>query len=213
MRLLPKNDPTERHFEWSQQLLAFNLLIKEKGANVRAFWGIIPADNGDHADPETRSNIVLDENFDPSSIEAQAYLVQFCDKLFENDFAERKDDYSMCEINAFDDWLQEQSIAEIKDEGYLDTCNSADSLPMAEDKFHACIIHWSKLYNAKNILSKDGVVKIIRLDFRSPIIQYDQPISLLGDEWKKFEDFFEMEASAAPSGVNQMFQTSPVWWW
>ncbi len=213
MRLLPSSDPLERHYEWSKQLLSFDLLYSETGANVRAFWGITPADNGDHADPESRSNIVLDENFDPSSKEAQAYLVQLCDRLFENDFVERKDDHSMCELNAFNKWLQDQSVAKVKDDGYLDTCDGADSLPMAEEKFHACIILWSKLYNAKNILSVDGVVKIVRLDFRSPIIQYDQPLSLLEVEWKKFEDFFQKEASIAPSGVNQMFQTSPVWWW
>ncbi len=213
MRLLPHNDPLEQHYQWSRNLLSYDLFFADGGVNVRVFWGLTPSDKGDHIDPHTLSNLALDEDFDPSSIEAQTYLLEFCDRLFENDFAERRSDDFMCEINKFDDWLRNQTAAEVQDEGYLDSCAGADSLPMAEDKFHDCIVHWSKLHVAKNILSKDGIVKIIRLDFSAPTMQYDDPISTFEDEWNNIEAFFQNETTEAPHGVNQMFHGSWVWWW
>lgn len=180
---------------------------------MRSYWGVIPADEGKHNDPNTLSNLVLDEHFDPSSEAAQEYLLGFCDDLFMNDFVQKPFDDFECEINRFDSWLRKQSSSDEKDKEYIDACRDADSLPMAEELFHSCLIHWSKVYGEKNILSKDGVVKIIRVDFRSPIIQYSQPMNILREEWHKFEDWFKMENSLAPLGVDKMFHACAVWWW
>jgi len=212
VRLLPSKNPLEMHYEWNKLILT-NELFFASGSSMRTYWGIIPADEGKHRDPDTLSNLALDEQFDPSSEAAQEYLLGFCDDLFMNDFVQKPSADFKCEINRFDSWLQKQSSSDEKDNDYIDACRDADSLPMAEDLFHSCIIHWSKVNKEKNILSKDGIVKIMRVDSRSPVIQYSQSMNILKEEWNKFENWFEIKNSLAPLGVDQMFHACAVWWW
>ena len=51
-----------------------------------------PADTGDHLDPSNWTTLVLDETFDPKSADAQSYLLNFCDRLFET-FGQVSEDY------------------------------------------------------------------------------------------------------------------------
>ena len=60
-------------------------------------------------DPESWSQLKLDDSFDPSSEEAQLYMMDFCDNLFEQEFAETIDHDYVCPMTQFLMWLQGQS--------------------------------------------------------------------------------------------------------
>ena len=55
------------------------------------------------------SKLLLDDTFDPSSQEAQKYLLNFCDRLFATDFASVPNSEYQCAVNQFDFWLKEQA--------------------------------------------------------------------------------------------------------
>ena len=96
--LLPPSNEYELHRLWSQELLSTEL-AKGNGGVASIAFGLTAADTGDHLNPDSFTTLVLDDSFDPSSEEAQEYLLGFCDRLFANDFASPpKKDYE-CPIN------------------------------------------------------------------------------------------------------------------
>ena len=163
---------------------------------------------------DSLTTLELDDTFDPSSTEAQEYLVGFCDKLFEQSFVSPKDLDYQCPINAFDDWLQNQSNSSepFQTEEYISNCNKATSLPMAQEDFHPCMVAWSQLEEEDNVLSKRGKVKIIRMRTQNSV-GWDAPFSEMNTFWNEYEDWLSNERSTAPAGVNSMFHTSGAFWW
>ncbi len=157
---------------------------------------------------------MLDESFDPSSEDAQTYLLGFCDDLFDSDsdlVLPLYKDYE-CPINEFDTWLRNQTTLPTPDVAYTSNCAGASSLPVPQDQFHQCIIAWSKLTNNKNVLQKNGKVKILRARFMNSI-DFLAPFSEMDKFWSSFEDYMENERNIAPEGVNKMFHTSGSFWW
>ena len=57
------------------------------------------------ADPGTFTELVLDPTFDPSSQSAQVYLKEFCERIFDEDFAGIPDEEFSCPLSDFDFWL------------------------------------------------------------------------------------------------------------
>lgn len=71
---------------------------------VNVYWGIksINRENVDRWNPEDIGDAVLDDEFDLSSIEAQASLVKFCRDLREQEFVFNKN--VQCWIEDFQEW-------------------------------------------------------------------------------------------------------------
>jgi len=212
VRLLPKNNPFEQHFFWKAKLLS-QLLFIDGATFGKMHWGIRPADTGKRNDPDSLTQLVLDDNFNPKSEDAQNYLLGFCDKLFAEDFARPKDPSVKCPINRFDDWLGEQADNDdLDNDEYLSSCNNADSLPMPEDDFGPCLVAWSKLYDERNFLSNNGELKIMQLSITLNIA-WDAPYAEMDTFWSEFENWMSNEREIAPPGVKNMFNTAPAFWW
>lgn len=211
VRLLPENHPYELHFKWKQQLLS-HLLFYSGGSFGEITWGVISADTGTRNDPDSLTTLELDDTFDPSTTEAQEHLLGFCDDLFEQSFVSPKDPQYQCPINTFDSWLRNQTVSSDPTDQYTSNCNSATSLPMAQDDFHPCIYAWSQLTNEKNVLSKRGKVKIIRLRTLNSV-GWDAPFSEMDKFWTTYENYLTNVRSTAPAGLDGVFHTSGAFWW
>ena len=218
VRMLPPRISFEQHHSWSRNLLSYGLFTN-LGTPVRFIFGAKASDTGDHRDPYTLSKLALDDKFDPSSTDAQEYLKGFCERLLLNNFVSVRPNY-VCPINALDIWLSDQAALDVslQTPGYVDACkNGTDSLPMDESFFHSCFTFWFRtvgegLYTNRDVLDRDGIVKMIRINAITSV-QADNPYPVLQREWKKFEDWVEVESGMAPVGVNNFFHSASIWWW
>jgi hypothetical protein len=211
VRLLRSNNQFEMNYEWRLNIL-FEQLVKASGSTTLVIWGVKAADTGDHNNPESFTQLVLDDSFEPSNQEAQVYLRDFCGKMFENDWAESATDET-CPINKFDEWLQEQSTSESPQQIYLDHCGGATGLPLAESDFDACIYHWGQMEREFYILARNGKVEIMFFTFRGRV-RYDSAFEEIDKEWNTIEDWMNNERrTAAPASASGMYFTSEDYWW
>ena len=212
-RLLPPKNQFERYFNWNRLLLSMELMTAS--SNVKVYWGLNPADTGNHRNPNEMTTLELDETFEPKSTASQEYLRNFCDRLWENDFVFKSSTPYYCPFNSFEDWLNHQSTLPdaVKDTGYVGNCNNSSSLPMDEDYFHSCFSTWGKLKGSNSgILSKDGIVKIIWLEVLTDA-QFQDNYNILDGAFQNYETWFREESRNAPVGVNNFFHHSGLWWW
>jgi hypothetical protein len=211
VRLYNENDNQyEQNFVWRQNLL-YDALYKKGGSTAYVVWGLTPADNGDRNDPTEWSSLVLDDSFEASDTDSQAFLRDFCDKFFSNVFAGLVDSDYVCPINRFDEWLQEQSISTAPDSVYQDFCGGASSLPMDPSTFDACISGWADMENETTVLSRQGKVEVMYIKFNSRV-RYDSPYEDLDDEWHAIEDYMD-SLDAPPTALNGYFTSEDFWWY
>jgi hypothetical protein len=158
------------------------------------------------------TQLTLDDDFDPSSQAAQEHLVAYCDAFFENNWAERISEDYECPINAFDNWLQEQSASTSPSEAYLSNCDGATSLPMNSASFHSCMIAWSQLVVDQRVLQLDGKVRLLTFTFRSEV-RSDSPYDLLDDTWNAVESWMNIRRKDGPEEVDGAYFSSDHFWW
>mmetsp|Transcript_18498 Transcript_18498/g.28220 ORF Transcript_18498/g.28220 Transcript_18498/m.28220 type:complete len:371 (+) Transcript_18498:1995-3107(+) len=158
------------------------------------------------------TTLELDDSFDPSSEAAQEYMLEFCDRLFAEDFASKTFSDYECPMDKFNKWLQEQSSSTSPDMIYSDFCAGATEIPIRQEFFDRCIISWSKSVIETDVLSNDGEVKIILIRAQSRA-RFDSAYDLLKTEWNKFETWLKNERKTAPEGVNRMYHSSEDFWW
>ncbi|KAL7467681.1 hypothetical protein ACHAXS_007918 [Conticribra weissflogii] len=209
--ILPDSNPYQKHRSWSESLLS-NVMAKGEGSETSIIWGLTPADTGNHLNPDSWTTLVLDKSFDPRSPRSQKYLLGFCDRIFETNFASKISNNYVCPMNRFDKWLKEQSKSNAPSDAYLKNCDGALSVPVGHETFHPCMIAWTKEANETYVLEDKGEVKIIQIRSLSSVV-YDSPFSDLKKDWNAFEDWLETERSAAPTGVNGVYSSSIEYWW
>lgn len=162
--------------------------------------------------PNEWSQLVLDNSFDPSTEEAQSFILSFCPALFEEDFADFPVEGYRCPFETFADWIKEQANSDNPEQAYLDNCAGAESIPIPPQNFHECVIAWSQLVEDSRVLSNDGQVKIIWFQFASRV-RWDSPYDDLDEEWHRIEKWFNKKKEGAPVGVNNAFFSSLDFWW
>lgn len=222
VRIVTESIEFEKNYQWRQNLLS-EVVQKAGGSLAAIAWGVTPADTGDHNDPASWSQLVLDESFDPSTTEAQEYLKNYCPKFFSAEDPESGELFAglpyegfQCSMNKFDDWLQQESAAMTANgtasEIYEENCNGATQLPMDSDAFHPCMVAWSKAEEEYNVLSRDGVVEIIIFSFNSRV-RYDSPAKELDYEWNLIEDWMvDQSENGPPEAANAFFSSQDFWW-
>lgn len=156
---------------------------------------------------------MLDETFDPSSTEAQIYLRDFCSNFFAEDFAMLKKENFVCPINEFDDWLKENAQSDEPDPIYSSsTCGSPDSIPVDSDKFHSCLSTWALVNKNFDIISRDNVVKFMRIPFRNPAV-FTDPYDVLEEQKNAIDEWMVASNEDAPEGVDKAFFTGLTFHW
>ena len=120
-------------------------------------------------DPSSLPTLSVDDEFDPTSTEAQEYFLDFCDRLFAEDFAYLPYETYVCPMNSFDSWLKEQSSLpeEDQDEQYGMYCDEATSVPMDEKSFTNCFFSFgaqgSYIDYSDRPLVKQGNLQVMRI--------------------------------------------------
>ena len=118
------------------------------------------SDTGTTTNPGTLSQLLLDDSFHPSSESAQLYLSDFCDSLFNGEFAIKREE---CAIHMFENWLEVQSLLGAPSTAYSKHCDGAVVLPVSVDDFDPCIIAWSRESGNISVLQKDGKVRVLMI--------------------------------------------------
>jgi len=212
VRVLPSDNEFEMTFKWRQNLL-YDLLDRKAGSAAFVVWGLTPADTGNHNNPESFTALRLDDSFEPSKTEAQLYLRDFCDRLYAEDFATPLENFEECSMNLFDTWLSEQAVSAEPDAIWTEYCAGADSIPVPEENFDACIHHWNQQYGDSHILTREGKVEIMYIRYNSRV-RFDSPYGDLDKEWHLIEDWMEADArDNAPASADGMYFTSEDYWW
>jgi len=212
VRLLSPNNEFEKAAEWRKSLLSTELEKLGGGSKVSIIWGVLPADTGDHTDPSSGTKLLLDDTFEPSSAEAQKYLLSFCDELFQQEFASPLDGNYACSMERFDQWLLEQSTAENPDLEYITMCGGASRVPVPEDQFHDCISNWARKEQETSVLSRDGVVQTMIVSFMNKAL-FTDPFEVLDEQMNMIEDWLVAKSEIAPSGVDQSFFAGGTFYW
>lgn len=216
VRMLPDTISYEKHYIWFRKLLAYQSRVG--GGNiVRFVFGLQAADNGYHRDPDTLSNLVLDNNFDPSTTQSQIFLKDFCGNLFQNEFVHLPYENYNCSINEFDHWLSEQATTTDQLDGFSTMCGDQNSLPMDPLFFHSCFSFWFRevgvqLYDDKNVLDRDGIVKVLWFDAIAKV-RFEDPSFELQREWLLFENWMKNELKNGPHELQSGFLHGSVFWW
>lgn len=216
VRMLPDTISYEKHYIWFRKLLAYQSRVGG-GNTVRFIFGLQPADNGYHRDPDTLSNLVLDDNFDPSTTQSQIFLKEFCGNLFQNEFAHLPYENYNCSINEFGHWLSEQAATTDQLDGFSTMCGDQYSLPMDPLIFHSCFSFWFRevgvqLYGEKNVLDRDGIVKVLWFDAITKV-RFEDPSYELQRDWLLFENWMKNELKNGPHELQSGFLHGSVFWW
>lgn len=211
VRLLKPGIQFEQAYAWRKELLTTEL-DNLSGSRNSLIWGLDPADTGRQNDPYDGTSLVLDETFDPSSTEAQVYLKDFCDNLYENEFARVPNESYVCPINKFDKWLKDMHLSDEKDALYDATCGSPDGIPMDSDKFHACMTGWALKTENYDVLSRDGIVKYMKVTFINVGVFTDAYV-ILQEQYDYIQAWLDEVNEVAPEGVNQSFFTGTTFHW
>ena len=213
VRIFRDDHEFEKAFSWRQHLLN-EALVRESGSVALTIWGVRPADTGDSNDPTSWTKLVLDDTFDPSTIEAQLYLKRFCGDLFEQEFAGKVHlDYE-CPFSRFEHWLENQSNSSATSDAiYHQYCDNTAGLPIDDSAvFHACLTAWAHQEGESSILSREGMVTVIFFPFTQRA-RYDDPNDILDAEWHLTEDWFDDYQLSAPEEANKAYFSSEDYWW
>eukprot|EP00534_Pseudo-nitzschia_fraudulenta_P000688 CAMPEP_0201118866 /NCGR_PEP_ID=MMETSP0850-20130426/3062_1 /ASSEMBLY_ACC=CAM_ASM_000622 /TAXON_ID=183588 /ORGANISM="Pseudo-nitzschia fraudulenta, Strain WWA7" /LENGTH=1146 /DNA_ID=CAMNT_0047384333 /DNA_START=208 /DNA_END=3648 /DNA_ORIENTATION=+ len=211
VRLLKPGIQYEQAFMWRKDLLSSDL-NNLSGSKKDIFWGVVPSDTGSYTDPYEGSALVLDENFDPSSAEAQVYLRDYCDSLYEEEFARLPEDDYVCPMNQFDSWLAAQSVSDAPGSAYTTLCGGASGLPMDEEVFHGCMTAWALENKNTDVLSRDGVVTILKVSFRNSVL-FSDPHDVLQEQLDAIDEYVDAANEAAPEGAKYSFCISTTFHW
>lgn len=210
MQILGEDTQYEQAAQWRNELLS-NELLALSGGLASVVWGITPADTGNHLDPWSWSTLELDESFDPTSESAQVFMRDYCENFFAEDFAAPPTGEAVCAFNRFDEWLQSQSRLplEYQNQTYTEHCDRATAIPVSKGVLHPCLSAWAQQEEDQYILSRDGVVKVVRIAFNSRV-RYNSPQDFLSSEWHAIENW--MQSQDAPPGMTNAYFTSFDWW-
>eukprot|EP00934_Nitzschia_sp_Nitz4_P007654 Nitzschia sp. Nitz4//scaffold24_size164493//31405//34493//NITZ4_002311-RA/size164493-snap-gene-0.1-mRNA-1//1//CDS//3329544063//7644//frame0 len=210
IRLLDSSHEFEQAHTWRQHLLYEQLATSSEYTSY-VHWGIVPADTGDHDDPESFSRLVLDESFDPSSPEAQVFLLEFCNDFFNQSFARRVSKESLCAVENFNIWLQNQGVSETPSTLFSTTCQRAGGIPMPSESFHGCFTGWAMENAQTSVLSRGDFVTILNIPFKGSV-GYTDGLDELSLEFDRIEEWMKTKMLGAPSGVNKAFFIGADYW-
>jgi len=197
---LSQNNKYEMHRLWSKHLLSSRITEIEIGSFV---WGLIPDDTGDYYKPDDESDLIFDTTFDPRDATTQEYLLDFCNRVYEDDDIQlkRPPQYT-CVMKSFEVWLQENSQSQRQ--LYIDNCHEADKIPVSSDVFDSCIIAYSEATLFPYIMHENGTVKALAV--HGAFDHQDKDWTTRLNAW------VGNEKQAAPEQANEFFFASFSRW-
>ena len=191
-----------------------------------------------HLNPKKLPDLKLDPSFDPSSVEAQVWLVKFCE-----DTDLLMTESSSCFPTYFKEWMNGQYSRQTACAGQdLMTCDNNTPLldaftsacgeagfPVVVTKSIKCMKHFAELnaeqfgsdaesplrmfYQPTGTDSDDDIrLFFMQLSFASNI-SWTSPIDVLRKDYDKWDAYMTAALATAPVGLRNGFHAGKAWHW
>ncbi|XP_078676387.1 protein dispatched homolog 1-like isoform X1 [Branchiostoma floridae x Branchiostoma belcheri] len=107
---------------------------------ITMIWGVVPKDNGNHLNPDSRGKVIFDDTFDVTSTASQEWLKGFCFRLRNQSFYQPTPGPQLtnCFIELFQQWMDRECADELTGEDFHPCCNKY-AFPYPRDVFKYCI--------------------------------------------------------------------------
>lgn len=120
--------------------------------------------------------MVFDTSFKPGLKESQEYILDLCDKIYDDtsnggvSLIIPSENYT-CEMKGLDLWLQEQSQQSLSNQSlaYSTHCQGSDMIPVAQDIFDSCMIAYSELSNTSAVFHDNTTVHALVIRGKSNV--------------------------------------------
>ncbi|XP_043930109.1 protein dispatched homolog 2 [Protopterus annectens] len=138
IQVFRSSHPFERYdAEYSHQFMFERVKHGEdRPMPVTLVWGIKPIDNGDHLNPMSNSTLVIDTTLNISSLAAQTWLYNFCDRVNQTFPLATIQETTVCFMKAFQKWMESRQCSE--NTSFNPCCNNF-LFPYASEVFEYCI--------------------------------------------------------------------------
>ena len=125
----------------------------DSGLPLVAMWGIKGDDNGNYLDPDSRSTLEMDSDFDMSHPDAQKWLLDFCYAIKNASFVDKNSVRKKpCTLELFNDFVltscsSVESNINLSLRHYnMEDCCGQTSIPIAQSKFQRCYTKFIAMY-------------------------------------------------------------------
>ena len=212
-QLFDKNHPLELYNRVLKHKFLFvqKELEQEDGMVGYVFWGVTPADNGNHLNPESEGHLVMDNKFDITTPEAQEWMLNFCTHLKNSSFVGETTKQMPCSMQIFKDIMALPC-------GYVThrPCCEQPVFPVPTELFNEC---YTRLIQYKNmcigsyavlgtpVFNEEDNVDVYRISFYTNMI-WTAKFSEMEDLYKTMNNFMEAESDTAPKSVSSGFMYS-----
>ena len=223
VRLLRESHQFEQNF-FGRKELVFTQLLPAEGGTAYMVFGLAPADTGDLIEPTTFTQLMLDEEFEPSNPSTQVYIRHLCEKLVAegSQISPSRPSFALvdgsagdvwCPFARLENWLVEQSSSESPSDGYLLACGDAAYLPIPEDLFHECASQYVRETSDRNFFIRDGVVEIVDFSFKTSAT-FQSAYGDIEENFQQLENFTQIELDEfAPRSAGSFYFTSWDFWY
>ncbi|KAL0276394.1 UNVERIFIED_CONTAM: hypothetical protein PYX00_003982 [Menopon gallinae] len=181
---------------------------------LRFVWGVLPVDNGDYLEPNSKGTLQFDSSFDISSPESQVWLLNFCRELRQQTFYQSTLGPLLpnCFIESLTNWMQRRCRDPI-DNIDRSPCCETSPFPYTRQTFNTCIIEaMAHLYETPADYFLPGVAgpkfsKSVRGEIKAIVIEYDSNYSYsasftdMDAFYTEIENWFQKELLTAPPGM------------
>lgn len=188
---------------------------------LRFVWGVLPIDNGNHLDPQSRGHLQFDPTFDVSGPESQVWLRQFCRRLRQQSFYQPTLGPLLpnCFIESFIASMQRRRCFDSIDNSDRTPCCESVEFPYNRSVFDRCIVDSiGDLYEtpseyfipgvagpkfSKTINDHDGddeypTIKVIVVEYDSNYT-YSMSYNYMREFFMKVENWMQEELKTAPA--------------
>ena len=204
-QLFPSDHPLERYDLHLKYQFSFHDKY-ESGGEAIMVWGIKGIDNGNHFDPSDRGHTVYDTYFDLSTLEAQAWMLQFLSDLknasfVTNNFRQAEfllewfyaDELSFCTGRAIPD-------------AYKDCCFQNGG-PVSSYTFNKCFPIFARFaydeghyFWDKTVFDVDGTIKAYAIDLDT-MQPFQTNYDVMEENYDTLDDFLKNAIKTAPEGL------------
>ncbi|XP_048733211.1 protein dispatched homolog 1-like isoform X2 [Ostrea edulis] len=125
---------------------------KQEILPLRFVWGIEATDTGSNLDPTDKGDIVFDGSFDPTTPEAQIWLLNFCQDLRQMDFYQNVGGFEQtnCFFEFFSHFMQQPCSTDFYNQ--KPCCNYSTSIIKSPDLMQCIPVYIPSLMNSPSVI-------------------------------------------------------------
>ncbi|XP_061172339.1 protein dispatched homolog 1-like isoform X2 [Saccostrea echinata] len=182
---------------------------KQEILPLRFVWGVKATDTGSCLDPTDKGDIVFDEHFDPTTQEAQLWMLNFCQDLRQTDFYQNVGGFEQtnCFFEFFSLFMQQPCSLDFHNQ--RPCCNYTTSLIKPHDIMQCVPVYIPSLINSPSVIYNsftsgprftNGRFSALIIEFYSNF-HFTTSFHDMSNFYNKVEQFFQEKLKSAPPEV------------